>query len=322
MIRYFKNVDISKERVITMINKQPLTANSNWYQIDELTPDDRAWLTGQNIPNEIIDYAVDPYESARMEFDDENHYNLMIFDVVTPTSKRATTEPISFLYNIDQSDLYIFTRKETSYVINYITKLTNDTTESSQIQPIDLILNVAEKLSGEFMKVILNINRERLSIQSSIKSTKPTQPAINQLMSLQTDLIYLINSLQTDYTLLTTLKNHDHKLLSEHQLERIEDVEVELKQALDTSKLSQEVTSSVANAFDNVANANLNWTMKLLTVSSIVLTVPTIISGFFGQNVVLPLTHANAGRVYTIFITLIFMVIVTLILWHYGFFKK
>lgn len=322
MIRYFKNVDISKERVITMINKQPLTANSNWYQIDELTPDDRAWLTGQNIPNEIIDYAVDPYESARMEFDDDNHYNLMIFDVVTPTSKRATTEPISFLYNIDQSDLYIFTRKETSYVINYITKLTNDTTESSQIQPIDLILNVAEKLSGEFMKVILNINRERLSIQSSIKSTKPTQPAINQLMSLQTDLIYLINSLQTDYTLLTTLKNHDHKLLSEHQLERIEDVEVELKQALDTSKLSQEVTSSVANAFDNVANANLNWTMKLLTVSSIVLTVPTIISGFFGQNVVLPLTHANAGWVYTIFITLIFMVIVTLILWHYGFFKK
>ena len=306
-----------------MIKKHPLNTNATWYQIDQLTPDDRAWLTrSQNIPNEIIDYAIDPYESARMEFDDDNHHNLMIFDVVTPTSKRATTEPISFLYNIVQPDLYIFTRKETDYVINYITKFTNNTIENSQMQPIDLILDVAEKLSGEFMKVILTINRQRLSIQSSIKSTKPTQPAINQLMSLQTDLIYLINSLQTDYTLLTTLKNHDHNLLSERQLERIEDVEVELKQALDTSKLSQEVTSSVANAFDNVANANLNWTMKLLTVSSIVLTVPTIISGFFGQNVILPLTHANDGWIYTIFITLIFMIIVTLILWHYGFFKK
>jgi Mg2+ and Co2+ transporter CorA len=141
-------------------------------------------------------------------------------------------------------------------------------------------------------------------------------------MSLQTDLIYLINSLQTDYTLLTTLKNHDHNNLNSRQIERIEDVEVELKQALDTSKLSQEVTSSVANAFDNVANANLNWTMKLLTVSSIVLTVPTIISGFFGQNVILPLTRVNDGWIYTILITVIFMVIITLILWRYGFFKK
>ncbi|MFC6178346.1 magnesium transporter CorA family protein [Weissella sagaensis] len=306
-----------------MINKQPLSANSTWYQIDELTSNDRAWLiNSQNIPNEIINYAIDPYESARMEFDDDHHYNLMIFDVVTPTSNRATTEPISFLYNIDQPDLYIFTRKETDYVINYITEFTNKADENSQIQPIDLILNVAEKLSDEFMKVILNINRKRLSIQSSIKSTKPTQPAINQLMSLQTDLIYLINSLQTDYTLLTTLKNHDHNNLNSRQIERIEDVEVELKQALDTSKLSQEVTSSVANAFDNVANANLNWTMKLLTVSSIVLTVPTIISGFFGQNVILPLTRVNDGWIYTILITVIFMVIITLILWRYGFFKK
>lgn len=306
-----------------MINKQPLSANSTWYQIDELTSNDRAWLiNSQNIPNEIINYAIDPYESARMEFDDDHHYNLMIFDVVTPTSNRATTEPISFLYNIDRPDLYIFTRKETDYVINYITEFTNKADENSQIQPIDLILNVAEKLSDEFMKVILNINRKRLSIQSSIKSTKPTQPAINQLMSLQTDLIYLINSLQTDYTLLTTLKNHDHNNLNSRQIERIEDVEVELKQALDTSKLSQEVTSSVANAFDNVANANLNWTMKLLTVSSIVLTVPTIISGFFGQNVILPLTRVNDGWIYTILITVIFMVIITLILWRYGFFKK
>ncbi|KAA8445284.1 magnesium transporter CorA family protein [Weissella paramesenteroides] len=302
-----------------MIKEQKLFSKFTVYQVSEMTPEDRVVLVDKHgIPNELIDYAIDPYESARMEYDDINRYNLMIFDIVTPTSNRATTEPISFLYTIDQSVLYLFTRKETNYAINHLMKLA----ETQLAQPIDLILGLTESLSSEFMKSILTINRKRLSIQSTIKSTKPTQPAINQLMSLQTDLIYLINSLQTDHALLTTLQMHDRQHLNTKQLERIDDVAVELQQALDTGKLSQEVTSSVANAFDNVANANLNWTMKLLTVSSIVLTMPTIVSGFFGQNVVLPFTHAAGGWLYTIIITIILMVIITMILWHFGFFKK
>ncbi|WP_258087879.1 magnesium transporter CorA family protein [Weissella fangxianensis] len=302
-----------------MIKEQQLFSQCKVYHVDEMTPDDRVNLVNQHgIPNELIDYAIDPYESARMEFDAINHYHLMIFDIVTPTSNRATTEPVGLLYKTDQSILYIFTRKETDYAINQLSKLS----QKAYTQPIDIILNLTESLSSEFMKAILTINRKRLSIQSTIKSTKPTQPAINQLMSLQTDLIYLINSLQTDNVLLKTLQTHDRQQLNTRQLERIDDVQVELQQALDTGKLSQEVTKSVANAFDNVANANLNWTMKLLTVSSIVLTVPTIVSGFFGQNVALPFTHESSGWLYTVVITIILMIIITLILWRFGFFKK
>ena len=302
-----------------MIKEQQLFSKCTVYHVDEMTPDDRVTLVNQHgVPNELINYAIDPYESARMEFDEINHYHLMIFDIVTPISNRATTEPVGFLYKTDQSTLYIFTRKETDYAINQLTKLSPKTFT----QPIDIILNLTESLSSEFMKSILTINRKRLSIQSTIKSTKPTQPAINQLMSLQTDLIYLINSLQTDNVLLKTLQTHDRQQLNTRQLERIDDVQVELQQALDTGKLSQEVTKSVANAFDNVANANLNWTMKLLTVSSIVLTVPTIVSGFFGQNVSLPFTNESGGWLYTVVITIILMVIITVILWRFGFFKK
>jgi Mg2+ and Co2+ transporter CorA len=50
--------------------------------------------------------------------------------------------------------------------------------------------------------------------------------------------------------------------------------------------------------------------------------MPTIVSGFFGQNVALPFTHAAGGWLYTVIITIILMVIITMILWHFGFFKK
>ncbi len=85
-------------------------------------------------------------------------------------------------------------------------------------------------------------------------------------MDLQTDLIYLLNSLHTDRDLLRSYKARHNIQLTDHQSERIDDVTVELQQAIDTGELSQLVTNRVSDAFVNLANSNLNWTMKLLTV--------------------------------------------------------
>ena len=289
-----------------------------------MTPEEREWLTkDQLIPNELLSYAVDPYESARMEYDEAADLTLMIFDVVTPTSPRATTEPVGMLFSNDQQRLYTFTREETDYVDSYLSG-----TEVSRrplpdhATPLDVILNGTELLSSKFMSAILEINRRRTPIQSEIRKTKQTQKTIDQLMDLQTDLIYLLNSLHTDRDLLRSYKARHNIQLTDHQSERIDDVTVELQQAIDTGELSQLVTNRVSDAFVNLANSNLNWTMKLLPVSSILLTAPNIVSGFFGQNVDLPFMHTHMGWIVTLIITFIMMTITTIVLWRSGFFRK
>ncbi|MDA5457457.1 Mg2 and Co2 transporter [Weissella confusa] len=258
-----------------------------------------------------------------MEYDEAADLTLMIFDVVTPTSPRATTEPVGMLFSNDQQRLYTFTREETDYVDSYLSG-----TEVSRrplpdhATPLDVILNGTELLSSKFMSAILEINRRRTPIQSEIRKTKQTQKTIDQLMDLQTDLIYLLNSLHTDRDLLRSYKARHNIQLTDHQSERIDDVTVELQQAIDTGELSQLVTNRVSDAFVNLANSNLNWTMKLLTVSSIVLTVPNIVSGFFGQNVDLPFMHTHMGWIVTLIITFIMMTITTIVLWRSGFFRK
>lgn len=307
-----------------MITQKTTFPDFVWFQVHDMTPEEREWLTkDQLIPNELLSYAVDPYESARMEYDEAADLTLMIFDVVTPTSSRATTEPVGMLFSNDQQRLYTFTREETDYVDSYLSG-----TEVSrrplpdQATPLDVILNGTELLSSKFMSAILEINRRRTPIQSEIRKTKQTQKTIDQLMDLQTDLIYLLNSLHTDRDLLRSYKARHNIQLTDHQSERIEDVTVELQQAIDTGELSQLVTNRVSDAFVNLANSNLNWTMKLLTVSSIVLTVPNIVSGFFGQNVDLPFMHTHMGWIVTLIITFIMMTITTIVLWRSGFFRK
>ena len=307
-----------------MITQKTTFPDFVWFQVHDMTPEEREWLTkDQLIPNELLSYAVDPYESARMEYDEEADLTLMIFDVVTPTSPRATTEPVGMLFSNDQQRLYTFTREETDYVDSYLSG-----TEVSRrplpdhATPLDVILNGTELLSAKFMSAILEINRRHTPIQSEIRKTKQTQKTIDQLMDLQTDLIYLLNSLHTDRDLLRSYKARHNIQLTDHQSERIDDVTVELQQAIDTGELSQLVTNRVSDAFVNLANSNLNWTMKLLTVSSIVLTVPNIVSGFFGQNVDLPFMHTHMGWIVTLIITFIMMTITTIVLWRSGFFRK
>lgn len=307
-----------------MITQKTTFPDFVWFQVHDMTPEEREWLTkDQLIPNELLSYAVDPYESARMEYDEAADLTLMIFDVVTPTSPRATTEPVGMLFSNDQQRLYTFTREETDYVDSYLSG-----TEVSRrplpdhATPLDVILNGTELLSSKFMSAILEINRRRTPIQSEIRKTKQTQKTIDQLMDLQTDLIYLLNSLHTDRDLLRSYKARHNIQLTDHQSERIDDVTVELQQAIDTGELSQLVTNRVSDAFVNLTNSNLNWTMKLLTVSSIVLTVPNIVSGFFGQNVDLPFMHTHMGWIVTLIITFIMMTITTIVLWRSGFFRK
>lgn len=82
---------------------------------------------------------------------------------------------------------------------------------------------------------------------------------------------------------------------SESEKERLEDVLIEATQVVEMLLLTEQNLNQLDGSYNNVLNNNLNDTMKFLTIWSILLTAPTIISGFFGQNVNLPLQHSPYG---------------------------
>ena len=107
------------------------------------------------------------------------------------------------------------------------------------------------------------------------------------------------------------------------ELEHIDDVRVEVGQAEHMADLAMAVINSVSDAYGNLSNRDLNWTMKVLTVYSIVLTVPTIVSGFYGENVKwLPFADIQEGWWVSIVITVLLMGLVSLLLALNGFFRK
>ena len=68
----------------------------------------------------------------------------------------------------------------------------------------------------------------------------------------------------------------------------LEDVLIENKQAIEMAEIYSHILSGMMNTFSSVISNNLNSVMKLLTSITIILSLPTMVSSFFGMNVKVP----------------------------------
>ena len=78
-------------------------------------------------------------------------------------------------------------------------------------------------------------------------------------------------------------------------------------------KIYSEVTEEISKTSNNILNNNLNNTMQFLTVWSLLLTIPTIVTGFFGMNVDLPIFHNPFDWV---IITVGSIIVMAILLWY------
>ena len=112
-----------------------------------------------------------------------------------------------------------------------------------------------------------------------------------QLLGLQKSLIYFSTSLKATETVLEKLlRGRVIKLYDEDQ-ELLEDVLVEIKQAIEMSNIYTNILSNTMDAYSNIISNNMNRVMKALTIITIVLEIPNIIFAYYGMNTDLPLPY-------------------------------
>ena len=93
---------------------------------------------------------------------------------------------------------------------------------------------------------------------------------------------------------ITSLKGNDilfHRIrnLKNHKdtfdLDLLEDVEIELRQAEETTNVYSNILTGMMDAYASVISNNLNIIMKRLTSISIILMIPTLVASLYGMNV-------------------------------------
>ncbi|MDR2661325.1 MAG: magnesium transporter CorA family protein [Lactobacillaceae bacterium] len=302
-----------------MIKEHKINEKTTWFEVIEPTQKEQDELNSRGISPEFIFYALDPNESARTEIDYTSGNVLVIYDIVTLNSD-AQTEPVAMLLDAN-NNFYTIARESTSIISNQLFKSTTQLISKEKVTPIDIFLNTSFALIAEYINAIKNINRKRNVIQKNLKENLKVND-ITSLMELQTQVIYMIDSLKTDKNAVITLKQFLNKNLNDRQNEFFDDLLVENTQAIDMVTQASEVINSINNAYSGLHNQKLDKSLRLLTVVQSIMAVPTVVTGFYGMNMKLPFAHLGWAWMLTIGISLFIILIEIFILFKNNFFDK
>ena len=238
------------------------------------------------IDRDYIRSALDEEESSRIESDEGQ--TLIVLDYPVAEKSDDSDEKTFSYYTLPMgiilTDRYVITvcLKENAIIDDFAKGVVKNIKTQFKTRFIFcLLLRIAAKYL-QFLKQIDKIfSYSEKQLHNSMKNK-----ALFQLLSLEKSLVYFSTSLKTTETVLEKLlRGRIIKLYDEDQ-ELLEDVLVEVKQAIEMSNIYSNILSNTMDAYSNIQ------AMKVLTVITIVLELPTIVFSFYGMNVSdLPFPH-------------------------------
>lgn len=294
-----------------MLSAELINEQSYWISVFEPLPHEREDLINKyEVTKELLDYAIDPYEKARVEVDHDAGVTLLIFDVYVPTHEVSApqTAPIGIM--LTANNVLTFTNAQTNFVNGILAKQLKTMKKRGPVNDrFDFILPTLYKLSTSYFGPIRRADQQRQQIQRNLQN-HTERKAITEFMEIETGLVYILTSLKGNVSLLEEFKRRFGSRMSRRQLNDLDDIIIEAQQGLEMAQMTSDVSARVSDAYSKVLDSNLNQTMKFLTIYSIVLAIPPIVSGFYGENVrSLPFAQSEWAWQITIAITLIMILL-------------
>jgi magnesium transporter len=150
------------------------------------------------------------------------------------------------------------------------------------------ILQILFRATLLFLQHLKQLNNTANIIQKRLEQESRNQQLI-KLFNIEKSLVYFTTSLKSNMLMLERLRRLRGFELSEENEDLLEDIFTECKQAIEMANIYSDILSGMMDAFASVISNNLNIVMRLLTSITIVITIPVLVTGFFGMNVSIPL---------------------------------
>lgn len=251
------------------------------------------------IDDEMIEYALDKNERAHMEYNRRTKTLVVIYNVLNLSKEENHYETIPLTFIVRQNQIVTISNSQNEYIIDAIVE---ELEENLHWNVFNLLLHSLFVISEHYFPVIEKLNKEQQNISKLLRK-KTTKNNLFALSDLEIGGMYLVSATKQNAIVLEQLKTQQaFKEFDDFEREQLEDNIIEAKQLVEMTDLHLQILRQISGTYNNVLNNNLNDTMKFLTVISILMTIPDIVTGFFGMNVQIPLTELRYGWAIILFI--------------------
>lgn len=252
----------------------------SWVRVERPTPDEVASIITQfSLDPDIVTDALDPHEVPRVETVGDTLYFMSRLPDTDDDFNDFTT-PILFIIK----PKYIVTLSQES--LSRLWQPFIDKTEIATTMQSRTMLQMLESIVFEYQSKVATINRQMRAATSDITRLRPGDISI--FVEYERKLNDYLDALfPTNDIIERLLSGHLIKLFEDDR-DLVEDLVIEFQQVITRSKSLLRTITNVRDSYRAVMDTRLNETIRLLTVITLALTIPTMLAGLYGMNVALP----------------------------------
>ena len=278
MVEFFKTVDGR----ITEVSE---FTEGCWVNMVHPSSDELEQIAqAAQVEEEFVRAALDPEESSRVDTEDEQL--LMIVDIpmvekssVEDGGQMFTTIPMGIVV---AQNAVITVCLEDSIILRSIAEGAVKGVHTSL--KTRFVFQILLRIAGRFLKNLRMIERDFTRIEKRLYDSLKNEELI-QLLGLSKSLVYFSSSLKgNEVTMEKVLRGRVLKLYEDDR-DILEDALIEVRQAIEMANIYSNIMAGTMDAYASVVSNNLNIIMKVLTILTIIMTIPNIVFGFFGMNI-------------------------------------
>lgn len=299
MIEYYKR---TKKGALEKLANPSL---NSWIKV--VSPDEKEidfLIDKFGIEKDLLLDGLDLYEIPRVEQEGRNVY---IFLRVPAESLENPTYP--FLIIVTKNNLITVSRSN----LDIFDKLSSSDylfTDKKSRSVLQILFYVFRDFNLSVRRILKEVKGEKRNLlrlsEKDIFNLVLKEDTLNDYLSSFSPLIDMYNRILK----ITALK------FKEDEKDFIEDLVIDLNQTFNTCKAALRTISNMRDYYSTTLTNNLNKVITLLTVFTIFLTIPAVISSIYGMNIILPFQHTPG----------IFLLLggITILIWIIAFmgFKK
>ena len=263
--------------------------NGSWFNLINPTYDEIQKVSlVLNLDESFLRNSLDADERSRIEFEED--CALIITNVpIMEDEGTYDTLPLGIILTT-RGFITVCSKKN-----NIISSFNKETSSSFNTENrTKFMLDILFRSTKYYLRYLNFIYKQSEEIEEQLRKTMKNK-ALFQLFEVQKSLVYFTTALKDNYIVLQKIMRTTQSAkasplfkFSEDDIDLLEDVIIENKQALEMVEMHRNILENMMDAFASIISNNLNIVMKFLTSIAIMYAIPTMFAIFWCMNVPVP----------------------------------
>ncbi len=248
-------------------------------------------LSGKmGIPSDFLTDPLDIDERARIETEDGVRLIVLRLPKFSENGSDIpfTTFPVGIILTRDDT-IVVVSPSDITESLNLGSGKAKSITDGKRSS---VVLEIFLKTALLYLRHLKEINRRTGEIEKELQKSLKNEELI-RLLNIEKSLVFFTTSLKSNELMMERLMKTDLLKLTPEDRDRLEDVLIDNRQAIEMANIYSNILSGMMDAFASVISNNLNVVMKILTSITIILMIPTLTASIYGMNIELPFQHSS-----------------------------